>query len=159
MFWPYFSPQLCASISRAIEAHENIQRAVQSSKMIKPETESSMTQYEEWTAFNHRSTPIPDGKVQVWLDGEYRSCAEKRPPRESKTINWTKDNSYPIIAFRRVKEPVRGMWELWPYRGEWRSFDSSSDCKMTLPTENNKPIPDTYIGRNTGAEIKIEEVG
>ena len=116
-----------------------------------------MTQFHEWEWFTGNQ---PNGRVQVWCDGETREKAEKGNGAMARAFIWNRS----IIAFRRVKEPVRGEMVLYARDygigsyGASTSHEPRDTHRLTLPTDDGALICGEYVGPG-GAVVKVEMLG
>lgn len=164
MIWPYTQTEAFIKAKKQQEAAyrrmQEVTRQTNSARMV-ASMEDEMTEYEDWEIYNHGTTPIPKGRVQVQHRGETRIAAEKWEPHEYEDVFWDHIGSESdIIAFRRVKEPVREEYCLWQPKAAkiWLLDSRSPAYKMTLPTKDGKTVTDTFVGEETGEVIKIEWV-
>lgn len=112
-----------------------------------------MTEYYDWEIYNHGKTPIPEGKVQVHLNDETREEAE-----EFKIFPAEGDEVWPtVVAFRRVKEPVRGE-KVVRFFCATGTGTYCNEYVARIDMIERKPIPGTYTHPD-GHKIKIDEVG
>ena len=112
-----------------------------------------MTQFHDWEWFTGE---VPTGRVQTWVDGDTRERAESSHVWRGTSFDWANK-----IAFRRVKEPVRGEVVLtgWCYdNGDGvvfgRGVKSNITHRLTLPTEDGALICGEYVGPG-GAVVKV----
>ena len=108
-----------------------------------------MTQFYDWEWFTGE---VPTGRVQIWVDGETRESAEEGYAALDGNFIWNKR----IIAFRRVKEPVRGEVVLgWDGLTACKGVHKRDTHRLTLPTDDGALICGEYVGPG-GAVVKIE---
>ena len=110
-----------------------------------------MTQFHDWEWFTGE---VPTGRVQTWVDGDTRERAESSHVWRGTSFDWANK-----IAFRRVKEPVRGEVVLiglpsisWCFN---TCGDGSDTHRLTLPTDDGALICGEYVEPG-GATIKVE---
>ena len=108
-----------------------------------------MTQFHDWEFFTGEA---PTGKVQIWLDGWTREKAEDGDFSLANVFIWDAT----IIAYRRVKEPVRGEVSV---TCDINSLTHSgvvvaNTHRLTLPTEDGALICGEYVGPG-GAVVKV----
>ena len=113
-----------------------------------------MTQFHDWEWFTGE---VPTGRVQVWPDGRTKHQAENLSVQPARDYRW---GEY-IIAFRRVKEPVRGEVVLiglpsisWCFN---TCGDGSDTHQLTLPTDDGALICGEYVGPG-GAVVKVDRL-
>ena len=118
-----------------------------------------MTQFHEWEWFTGE---VPAGRVQVQTREMSRACAEITQP--SKFWEWEKlpDDPRRIIAFRRVKDPVRGEVVITGVHEKLATvfgrFDHGDTHQLTLPTDDGALICGEYVGPG-GAVVKVDRRG
>ena len=118
--------------------------------------------YGPWIAFNPGDTPPADDVVvQVQLYDDRRSDIEMDEHRNaSNKWNWGHGVPNPVIAYRVVKQTMRGevvvTGSLDETGGIFSDVQTGNETnRLTMPTVDGELIPGIYIGPD-GATIKIE---
>ena len=115
-----------------------------------------MTQFYDWEWFTGE---VPTGRVQVQTRSTTRILAEKWAV--GAFWNWEiapHDPEY-IIAYRRVKEPVRGEVVLgWDGLTACKGVHKRDTHRLTLTTDDGALICGEYVEPG-GAILKIETLG
>ena len=110
-----------------------------------------MTQFHEWEMCNGQVAPT-EGRIALWCEGMTRAQAKKTEAMPAQSIIW----SDAVIAFRRVKEPVRGEVVLgWDGLIACKDVHKRDTHRLTLTTDDDALICGEYVEPG-GATIKVE---
>jgi hypothetical protein len=98
-----------------------------------------MREFHKWQFWDSEDEK-PTGLIQVWHNGQTRQSAELNIV-SSEGHSWNG-----VIAFRRVKEPVRGVIILYgsPLHGFHYTKTISNTHRMTLDTKDGKLVTGVY---------------
>ena len=115
-----------------------------------------MTQFHDWEWFTGE---VPTGRVQIQCAVQSRIDADSQEAESAGFCDWSIDGvGGDIIAFRRVKEPVRGDVVMTGCKAIYTDMPSKYDThRLTLPTEDGALIAGEYIGPG-GAVVKVEVI-
>lgn len=109
----------------------------------------------EWTKGN-----APSGLVQPWYRDKTQSQAEAAEIYDTSMLDWGfhEKSVARIIAFRRVIGPVRGYVSFTTDINSLTHTGAVCDPthRLTLPTEDGALIADEYIGKRSGAVVRVE---